>query len=1146
MKKRFNFFMLMVWGVLFTLAMTDMVMAQMLTARIRGTVVDQSGAVIPGAKVTATNTGTGISKELISENDGSFEFLQLQIGDYQVKAEKAGFKAFTATGIHLVINQVYVLSVSMEVGAVTQEVSVQANAAQVESTNMQLGTVIPGSAIVDMPLNGRNWVQLQQLQPGVVAAADGRGAYSTNGGQTDQNAYMVNGTDANDLPLNTPLFLPSPDAIAEFRLVTNTLNPEYGRASGATLNAITKAGSNQFHGSGFEFFRDTSLNTRDFFGAPGKAVIFHQNQFGGTIGGPIWKNHTFFFFSYQGTRNRTPQAGGNVPVFTQDQRNGIFPALATSTVTSPMPLKGENGTLYPAGTPYSTIFPTGHIPAADLNTTAVGLMNKYVPLPNSGANFLFNPVTTGLADQFITRIDHTFSTKDSIWVNWFWQRNPTTDTLPFTGSNLPGFGDVNYRHLHQYTASWTHVLNDHMVNEARFGYSRFNYGAVNPQTPTLPSSAGFVGISPQNPSGAGLPVISVSGLFTLGFSTNGPQPRLDQTYQADESLSWVKGNHTMKFGFNMRRAQVYNPFNNSNSGSFGFGGSGVYSTGIAGADFLLGIPDTYGQGSGDIINARTQEYYMYAQDQWKVRPNLTITYGLGWQIDTPMNDLYHANHSMIAWRPGQQSTVFPTAPLGYVFQGDAGVNAAGTTFYKDFGPRLGFAYSPDWGGITGGAGKTSIRGGFGMYYNRSLEEQALQWLADPPFGLSLAGAAQPPLNGSPSFTSPYCDIAGHGCATSLFPYGGIAPGAKVDFTQLMPTSFQVLDPNTRPAYSMSFNLTVERQLPSDMILSVGYVGALARHNVILLDHYPSLNQAGCAKIPACVANRVYQGFYYPQNFAIDTLNVGSVGNDQTTGNSNYNALQISLNKHFSKGMQFLAAYTWSHALDNGSGFEASGFGGGGFGAYGSIRATNPFNQALYNYGNSIFDATQRFVFSYTYELPFAHFIGHNRLTDGWRISGITTFQVGFPLDVVDGGYRALADWAYTWTSTYDVPNVVGPAQYCDPRNCNFVNSIKGGTTRRTNYWFNPNTFALEPFGTFGNAGRSFLRGPGINNFDFALFKDTKITESTRLELRFEFYNFFNHTQFNPPGTTDVNSSNFGRITGDRGPRLIQLAAKFYF
>ena len=1149
MNKPLRFLQFLGCGLLCVLLMANVSWAA-LTAQVQGVVTDQSGAVIPGVKVTATNTATGLSREALTDASGNYTFLTLPVGAYSIKAEKSGFRTYTASGITLAVNQVFVQNIAMQVGEVTQEVSVQANTAQVETSNMQLGGVVTGSTIVDLPLNGRNWVQLQQLQPGVMSASDARGSYSTNGGQTDQNSYLINGTDSQDLPLNTVLFVPSPDAIAEFRLVTNTLNPEYGRASGATVNAITKSGTNQFHGSGFEFFRDTSLDARNFFGAPHQAVIYHQNQFGGTIGGPIWKDHTFFFFSYQGTRYRQPDGTGNATVFTQDQRNGYFPDLATSTALSPMPLTGENGTVYPAGTPYSTIFPTGHIPSADINSISSTLMNKYVPLPNSGSSYLFNPITSGIADQIMTRIDHTFSNKDSIWGNWFWQRSPSQDAIPFTGANLPGFAEVAQRHLQQYTANWTHIFNDHVLNEARFGYSRFNFAAVTPVTPVLPSSVGFTGINPQYPGGAGLPVIGVSGYFTLGFSTNGPQPRLDQTYQVTDSLSWVKGNHQMKFGFEMRRAQVYNPFYNQNSGSFTFAGNGPYSTGDAGADFLLGIPDSYGQGSGDIINARTQEYYMYAQDVYKIRPNLTITYGLGWQIDTPMVDNYHDNHAMTAFRPGQQSTVFPTAPTGYVFQGDAGVNAAGSTFYKDFGPRFGFAYSPDWGRLSGGPGKMSIRGGYGIYYNRSLEEQSLQFLATPPFGLTSQGAAAVPGN-IPSFANPFCDIAGHGCVPNQFPYGGVQAGAAVNFQNDFYFYPFFMNPDTRPASAQNFNLTVERQLPSNMILTIGYVGSLAHHLVLIHSLNPTLNQAGCAADPTCVANRTILPLVYPQYFQYDVNTLGfSPWEDATVGNSNYNAMQVSLNKHFSNGLQFLASYTWSHAMDNASGFEDSGFGGGGFGQYGSARGTNPYNLGA-GYGNSAYDASQRFVFSYVYALPSVrHFSAFSalpsRLTDGWKITGITTFQSGLALDVVDGKYRSLSCGYLDWGVCADAPNSIGPTQYADPRTATFVNGINGGTTSRTNYWFNPNTFALESYGTFGSASRNSLSAPGLFNFDFALYKDTKITESTSLELRFEFYNLFNHTQFRAPGTTDVNSSNFGRITGAFDPRLIQLAAKFYF
>lgn len=1135
MKNRSTLLKYVVWGVLFTLAMTSMVMADELNAKIRGAVADPSGAVIPGVKVTATNIDTGLTRDVVTENSGSFEFLQLPIGNYRVKAEKAGFKVYSASGIRLTVNQVFVLNVSLEVGDVAQEVSVQANAAQVETTSIQLGAVVTGSTIVDLPLNGRNWVQLQQLQPGVVGASDRFGSnFATNGSQSQQNSYMINGTDANDLPLNTPLVVPSPDAIAEFRLVTNTINPEYGRNSGGILNAVTKSGTNQFHGSAFEFFRDNGLNARNFFGAPGQAVVFHQNQFGGTIGGPIVKNHTFFFFSYQGTYNRTPQAGGNVSVFTPDERNGIFSKLATSKGVSPFPLTGENGTVFPAGTPYSTIFPSGHIPAADLNPIALKLMNQFVPLPNNGLRqFLFSPITTGHANQLISRIDHTISAKDSLWVNWFWQTNPNEDTLPFTGSTLPGFAENAQRHIQQYTAGWTHIFNDRMLNEARFGYTRFNFLAVNPVDPVLPSSVGFTGISPNNTEAAGLPVISLTGLFTLGFSNNGPQPRIDQTYQVTDNFTMTRGRHTFKMGFDMRRFQVANPFFFQNGGSFAFGGTGGFSSGVPGADFLLGIPDSYGQGSGDFIDARAQQYYTYFQDQYKVRPNFTLTYGVGWQVDTPMSDIAHNRNATVAFRPGLQSKVFPTAPAGYVFANGDVNDAAGSTYWGQFGPRFGFAWSPDLGFLSGGPGKLSIRGGFGIYFNRSEEEMTLQFLADPPFGLGSSAIGD--IGGSPAFANPFCDITGSGCIPNKFPFSAPPPGSKVDFSFFEPLDLSVLNPQFRSPYAENFNLTVERELPSNMILSVAYVGAVAHKLTIEYEGNPQINPAACAANANCVRFRSIQNLLFPNNFQYPGDVFGSLGTIASAGNSHYHSLQARLDKHFSNGLQFLASYTWSHSIDDGSGFENSGFGG----ARGP--GVNPFNFRG-NYGDSSYDARQRFVFSYTYSLPSIRKLGAfswlpSRLADGWRITGITTLQSGFPVNPRDSSRNSLTCTVFTFYGCADRPNVVGAISILDPRSSS-INNLD-------HYAFAPSGFAAAGLGNIGNAGRGVIHGPGLNQFDFALFKDTKISETTRIELRFEFFNLFNHTQFGAPNN-NFNDPNFGRVTSAADPRLVQLGAKVYF
>ena len=994
-----------------------------------------------------------------------------------------------------------------------------------------------------MPLNGRNWITLQQTLPGVVSAADARGNYATNGSQTDQNSFLVNGVDTNDLPLNTPLVIPSPDAIAEFHMVTNTINPEYGRNSGAILNAVTKSGSNSFHGSGFDFFRDTSLNARNFFQPT--PSIFHQNQFGGTVGGPVWRNHTFFFFSYQGYAVRSsPTAGGSVTVFTPDQRNGIFPDIATSSTGAPFAMVGEDGTTYPAGTPYSTLFPTGHIPQADFNSISSNLLTKFVPPPNVGSEYDFNPTTTGKVDQYLTRLDHTFSSKDSIWGSWYWQSNPVLSTLPFTGSTLPGFPQTQKSHIQEYVAAWNHTFNSTTLNEARVGYTRLNFVAVQPVNVLDPKSVGFTGINVQDTTESSWPVIDLSGggYFLLGFSNNGPQPRLDQTSQFDDNFTKILGRHTFKLGFNMRRFQVYNPFAFRLSGNYVIDGAGAYSTGDAGADFLLGIPDYYLQGGKDIINSRSQEYYSYFQDQFKIHPNLTLTYGTGWSIDTPLIDNYHSDHAGIAVRPGQQSTVFSGAPAGYVFQGDSGVNAFGKTKYGHFGPRVGFAYSP------GKSGKWSIRGGYGIYFNKGLEEQTLQFLGSPPFALLSGGAGD--FGGNPTFAAPFTDISTGHAYTNKFPLPSNPP-SNVDFSPFVPMTIEVVDPSLTSPYGQNYNLTVERQLSGTTLVSLAYVGSLGRKLLLTRELNPSLNAAGCAAISACVSNRTIQNILYPQNYALPGNIFASVYNDQSTGISNYNAMQATLDKRMSHGLSLYAAYTWSHAMDDGSGFENSSFGGTGFGAYGNTRLTDPFNQTLRDYGPSEYDATQRLVITYTYEIPpVGHFSNWaaKRVAEGWRMSGGTTFQTGFPLDVVDTGFRSLTCDAYTFEGVCpDIPNVVSPAQYANPRTSTFVNATKGGTSSNTHYWFNPNTFALEPMGTFGNAGRNPLRGPGLNNFDWAFFKDTHITEQTRIELRFEFFNLFNHTQFSPNSlNTNINSVNFGRDQSALAPRIIQLAAKFYF
>ncbi len=1156
-------------GIFLGLLSADLAIADELGGKIRGTVSDPTGAVIVGTQITATNLATGISKRVSTGSDGSYEFLELAApANYTVTAKQSGFKTFEATGIHLGLNQIYVLNIQMELGAVTQQVTVEAAPAQVEKTSMQLGGTITGTAIVDIPLRDRDWIQLQQTLPGVVMSDRFTDNFSTNGSRSQANSYLINGTDANDLPLNTPLQIPSPDAIAEVQMISSTINPEYGRNSGAVLNAVTKSGTNKFHGDAFEFYRDPFLNTRNFFQP--KPAQSHQNQFGGTIGGPIWKDHTFFFFSYQGNRQRRPETifdcgncsnPGTSTVFTADQRNGIFPDLATSGGRSAFPLFGENGTtLFPAFTPYSTIFPTGHIPAADLNLNpiAVNLLNKYVPFPNFGATeYTFNPTRTISQDQYITRIDHHFH-NDSVWFYLFQQRDASIQALPFFGSDLPGFPESDPDHIFQYALAWNHTLGSNALNEVRLGYNRLVFVAGEPVNPVQPSSVGFA-INPQS-NLAGIPTIPLTGFFTLGFSDNGPQPRIDQTYQVTDNFSLVKGRHTLKFGFEMRRAQVENPFFFYNNGHFDFAKSGPFTTGDAGTDFLLGIPDDYRQSSGGFIDARTHLYYTYAQDQFKVRPNLTVTYGFGWQVDTPVTDIFNKSVAINAFRPGQQSTVFPTAPAGLLFPGDKGITASGYhTHWDHFAPRLGFAWSP------GNSRKWSIRSGIGIYYNVPEEELTLQNLLAPPFGLFDGGIGD--VGGVPSFAAPFSgyapirDLSGNLIGvtpTSIpnkYPYYPPKRGSNVDFGFFEPFTLNVISPDFTTPSSMNYNLTVQGELSPSTILQVAYVGSQGRH----LEHVYELNPAGkapgvnpaCAADLACVAFRNVQNFIAPQNFRYPQVNpvtgthiFGGIGQQATDSNSNYNALQLTLTKHLSHGLEFLGTYSWSHSLDNSSSYEESQ-------GFGTTRAPNPFNLRD-NYGDSAFDARNRFVFSYSYELPTVrHFSSlermPSRLTDGWRIGGATTFQGGIPVTLKESDFNSLTCTLFTYYGCPDRPNVVGPVHLADVRTSSLVNKTQDptNTTSRDHYFFDPNSFSTEAFGVLGNAGRNFFHGPGLNNFTFGLYKDTRVTESTKVELRFEFYNFFNHTQFKTPNG-DMNDPNFGRVLSAQDPRIIQLAAKFYF
>jgi hypothetical protein len=1169
-------------------------------ARIKGTVTDPSGAVVPNAVVTATNTATGVKYPGKSNASGEYLFPQLPVGTYSITVSAPGFKGFTATGITLTIDQEYVEPVKLEVGNASETLEVAADAVQVNTTDMQLSNIVNSQQMVELPLIGRNFTGLELIEPGVQSSSDRFGSYSVSGAETQQSSFLINGADTNDLALNTQVLSPNLDAIDQFALIDGPLNAEYDRNSGGIVSATIKQGTNHIHGDAFEFYRDTFLNTANFFqttttstGIKKTVTTYHQNIFGGTIGAPILRDKIFAFGAYQGTRQVVPgtNGGGNATVFTAAQRAGDFSADVTGT--NPAGYNFATAATIPASFHFASCPGAvtwgdciaangGKFNSADFNPIAVKLLSTYVPLPNSGANgYVFDSTSKTSADQFIGRLDFNFGPKNQVTFVGIYHKQAVISNIPFTGASLPGFDEDDAEHIQQYTVDYVRQFNATLVNDFGIHYTRFNYAAVNPLNPVAPSTFGF-SINPQITSGQSLPLIQ-TGYFNLGFSNNGPQPRIDQVYQLDDNVSKTHGHHQFKFGYDGRKFGVSNPFGANNNGTYSY--SGAYSSGDPGLDFLLGNPGGYAQGSGAQIIASAYLNYIFAQDNWKATNTLTVSYGLGYQIDTTLNNKQYGGEAVVCLIPGQQSKIFPSAPPSIDYPGDPGCTNSGQAYtrFGDLGPRIGFAWAPDLGWLSGAPGKFSIRGGFGIYYNRSEEETSLNNLQTPPFGLGSAGAKQYNPNGAPGFANPYVDTTNNvpgtpGSATTpyknQFPFSFPTPGSSPDFSLYEPGALSTYGPTFRSPYSENFQLTVQRELPARIVAGISYVGALGRHNQVVTEG----NYVTPAGHAACLADTTFcsnladseyrdaQNYYFPshtvagnqmlQNGAPAFPAVDLVGAE---GASNYNSLQVNVTKAPTHGLSFQLSYTWAHALDNASSYENAGYGG--------ERGYNQFQPGL-NYGDSQYDARQRLVIAPIYVTPQLHsgswYSPKNLALSGWQISGITTLATGFPFDTAYNGGSSNAEWYPAGFSYYagpDEPNSTAHLTRGNPR------TFAAGRGNRTTWYTNvANTFSVAPLGTFGNAARNTFHGPGINNTNMILAKNFNLSADgvRRLQLRMESDNVFNHASFanptsafgtqqlaNPDGSfsTGLTSGNSGLISGVNSSypaRQTQLAAKFYF
>src|ERR1700687_2651755 len=929
--------------------------AQSTGGRILGRVADSSGAVLANVKVTATNEATGIARDTKTNASGDYVFPEVPVGTYTLSFDLSGFKTNVRKSVALDLNQVINLNISMQVGASKEVIEVTSEAPLVDTTTTQLGAVADARSVTQLPLNARDTYQFLQLQPGVMSTvgssntivygSDKTGAVSVNGGRGRSNNFSVNGGDANDAFVNLPTVQPSPDSIEEFRVLTNTFDAEYGRNSGSVVNVVTKSGTNNFHGNLYEFFRNTVLNSDGYCLAEAKGVPCeepksNQNQFGGTFGGPIVKDRTFFFTSYEGRRIRQgiPSPLVFVPTAAQRPANDAAHMLNGHIVADyseggqALPFSGVltnayallpgnhpnqnrpncqqavtdiGGGLIQDGANYSDIFPKNQIPLECMDPTAVDIL-QIVPTPaNNSSAVETAPVQPERGDQFTVRVDHRINNKQNLSIYYYFDDHHVVS--PFaqfqaSGANIPGFGSLTNERFQQWNISHTWTLSNTTVNEFRFNYNReaqknfqkpVNTSLVQDSCGTPPAwlttafpagvpcftdgtAANALGIHPNLGAGReGLPFIQVSGGFTIGNNAEGALPQVGNSFQWSDSVSKIVGKHALKFGGDVRRQRFDQILYFDVNGEFFVDGT---STNTVGADtnfpdYLLGFPGSYGQGSAQVENVRSTALYLFAQDSWKIKPNLTLNYGLRWELNTPIADV---SKHVQTFRPGQTSTVYPCkntantdcssmTPVGLLVPGDAGVpNALTQTYYKAFAPRIGISWSP------GTSGKTSIKAGWGLFYN-PIEQLVLeQFSAEPPFGGSTF-----PFN--TFFNTPFLDQSGGFSYPNPFGLGSLAGfngilnpkrGQPVDWGMFRPILlFGQFQPKMRNQYSAQYNLTIERELTRDLKLQVGYVGSQG-HRLLATHDINFGNPQTCLDLNAVLGDGTCGQYFADSTFSI--------------------------------------------------------------------------------------------------------------------------------------------------------------------------------------------------------------------------------------------------------------------------------------
>lgn len=1141
-----------------------------ITASISGIVQDSSGAVLPGTEVVVTSSDTNIRTTVVTDAKGFYSFPALPVGTYSVAVTKSGFKGYLQSGLLLKVNDSVRVDVVLSIGDIQEKVTVAADTVRVETTSSQMGEVINEQKIESVPLNGRSYTDLLALQPGVSPVSSGLsggmggqftstgfaiqqvsgelnpGNLSVNGMREAANGFLLNGAPVQETAFSGTAAIPNLDSIEEFRILTNNFDAEYGNYAGGQVNVVTKSGTNAWHGSAFEFLRNTALDASQYVtsGPPPGQALFRQNQFGGTFGGPIKHSKLFFFSDYQGTRYAQGANSNSAPVPSLAERGGDFSALAGQMTGS---VQGSNwasqlsttlGYGVSVGEPYYTsgctsstqcVFPAAQIPTAAFTTPSNNLL-PYIPKPN-GVNAVGQPTYSSVKIPNTLRDDKGSGRLDAdthmglLSGYYFFDDNTLFNPNPVE----PGFGNGSTGRVQVIDLADTKTISSSSVNEARLSYTRLKeivnqpFGGIGAGILT---QLGFTGIVPSVPAFAGVPQI---GFNTFGIGSGAsPLPIAENTYAILDNYTKIVGTHTFKFGGQFRYVQLQEN-NLGSNGSFSFNGS---ETGIDFADFLIGAPNSYGQGQSYPSRGRSRYIGAFAQDSWRARSDLTLNYGLRWDVSRPWSELHNEIQTII---PGEQSLVFPGSPTGWLFPGDPHVpSTLAPTRWNNFAPRVGLAYSPSGHSsldrITGGPGNFSLRAGWGLFYTTFEGATNFNEIGDAPFGYYYGSPAPP------EFANPFINRGTGQNYGQRFPappppfnVSPSNPDTSVNWLNLIPigSSPAFYYQNVLP-YAEDYELAIDRQLPSGMLLTIAYVGTQG-HKLLSGEEANPGNQALCLQLQSQGCAPFQESNVYTVNGQTlygtrEPLNGGTNGTPyftsdayfKTIGISNYNSLQLTLRRARGR-FSFLAGYTYSKAMDNSSGYGES------------VDVLDPSRKAL-----SAFNVTNNFVFSQTFRLP-VDMISHNRAAAGWMVSSITRFTTGEPVTLLETDDNSLLGTSGSGPIQLpiDTPDFTpGPLNFTNPRS--------------GQPYFNTSLFTPEPLGQLGTAPRRFFHGPGINNWDIAIEKDTKITETVNLQFRSEFFNAFNHTQFGQPDGKINDGPSFG-VVGSAGlPRIMQFALKLQF